>query len=1349
MTYFRWFILLFIISISATAQQVERISNFRYYSSSNGFYGDKVRAITQDDRGYLWFGTNEGIFTYNGWSFEKFNFEDSTLHSIVNGIIWKFFIDSQRRIWVGTNTGLVFFDQVSGTWQTCTLPNFPTHFITGITEDEKKTIWISTNHGIYQWVKGETKEIIASNESIDMANIVYGNKKLWIIGYNNIYTLNQSNQLVLQLQYTSNSNKADNFTIAYTFDPLGHIWIGKYDGNIFRIHVESKTIDIIDTKRATQNPSSIVNYFFNPPKSPHLYVCLDEGGVYQINKKSLELKNTLGPSLLPKLSTLKVTGVFIDKESNTWFSLEKNGLVVTNDLLNSFEFISIPTIVNNSIVSAVLKDSKQQLWIGTDGGGLVVQDKIGKLQHIFKHQDHQPNSISDNAILSIFEDSKKNIWVGSFRGGLSLYNPTNSSFKNYTASSNKINGLQRNDIRKIQEDAEGNLWLVVHGHGISRFNPTTETFTNYPEVASLWTYDVMIDKNGTVWAAGNNGVSYFDKKSQNFITLPCTRIGIDIHSLCEDAFGTLWMGTVKGLYYLDASKTTLKQLPFESILNKGTITAIKEVAPGKLIITTRKGIIVYDIKKRQTFYYSQNSGLPTEECIVNSIHVDVNKNVYVGSSKGLFVFNSTQLPQLILSEHPLVHKIDIFNTSITEVLDLHQSIDQLTSIALAYDQNHITFHFSFPHYQQSLADYTLEYQLVGIDKEWRLSTLPVIQYPSLPAGSYTMQVRMVSKSSAIHKGPIKSIDVTILPPFWETWWFRFGLVLLSLLGLYYYYQWKTKNIIAQNRLLEERINERTEKLNQQNKLLDEQKEALSIANQTKDKLFSIIAHDLRSPFSSILGLARMLTEKRYNLKEEEKIKVSETIYKSSLHAFELLDNLLDWARTQTDNIRFHPRDCNVAECIRAVVKPLEQTIQEKKSTLLLPSETNWYVSTDPELLKTILRNLVSNAIKFSPPSTPILIQINIDAHDALEIVIQDNGIGMPESYIHRLLVENEMLHSTRGTSGEQGTGLGLWLCKELIQKINAKWTIDSLPDKGTTISLRLPGKAFKGEALPLEKVEKIASDQQHSEPVLSHDVTIVNSMNTSKGKKLLLVDDTPEVLASIYKALDPYYTVLTATNGLEALDILENQDIDIILSDVMMPEMDGIELSSQIKKQDKTSHIPILLLTSQKSEFDIIKGLQTGADDYLIKPIHADILLVKIQQTLIRMDRLRKRFLLDNKEILEDLASNSVEQQLLQKVLQIIDDQLHDEGFGVEELSKRIGMHRSSLSKKIVQIAQVTPQELIKTQRLKKAAQLIVASGLTIAEVAYDVGFTDPKYFSRSFKTYFGVLPSEYVLKSK
>lgn len=1323
-------------------------SNFKFFTTRDGFYADNVTDITQDSLGFLWLGTSEGLYLYDGNTFSMF--ESFTAQSdLLTAKILCIFKDRNQDLWIGTSKGLVLYKHLEGDFKTISLQH-QSDYVSSIAQDRNGTIWLGTDNGIFTIDSGLTVRhvfpgihcpiLLARKEKTD---------RVFFVTYNHIVTLDAISCKVLDsIRYSNDRAVTDNYHTDAIIDKHDQLWISKYDGDLVQYALREKTLKVHNLKTRLLNPSAAVNHFFCRDTT-RLWLTINEGGIvyYDYAENSFCEFETPAQNHIPNY---KVSAFFIDREDNYWFAMEKTGLAMTNSYVNRFHHFTHPPFGKNRIISAILKDSEDNLWVGSDGGGLYLFDDENTLIQTFKNDPDKKGSLSNDAVLSLYEDSKKRIWVGTFRGGLSLFDKKAKTFRHYTENKDRTKGPLRNDIRKIVEDRAGNLWLVVHGKGVSCFNPRQETFTHYSNLKGLWTTDLCISKNRSVWVASSNGVVRKMPGQKNFgpvsgNTLPETVI----NCLYEDYQGKMWLGTLHGMYGFDARNNRFQKLNLSPLLSKASVKSINQDASGQYYIATNIGLFRLNAEKSIIDWFGEDDGLINEDFTINA---SCNKNnvLYLGTSDGCCWFDLSA--GLSPEAHIPIYLTDIkvFNKSIRfdKPYGVDKAIPYIHNLKLAYDQNYLTFNFAFPSFITGKSNINFEYKLEGFDKNWRSGNRELAAtYTSIPPGNYTLLVRLTRPDAyPSHNGELR-FSLFILPPFYETWWFRLLLTGLVVLSLFLYYKIKTRQLARTNRLLETKIRERTAEIQQQNEKLEAQRKELELTNATKDKLFSIIAHDLRSPFTTILAMSEYLVDQVLDKSSEKVRDITKGIYKASNNAHQILENLLQWAQTQTRKIEFSPEWVCVDSIFQSLIEGCELQCIEKNITIDYRSPETFDACIDSSMFETIIRNLLNNAIKYSLRGSSIVIEIHSQT-EGFAFTIKDQGIGMDKEKIDQIL--HGSVHSSEyGTSGEKGTGLGLTVVKEFIQYHRAHWKIISEKNQGTSITIEFPcvvrpSEAKEGISLLRESVEI-----ESAVTTTTQNIPDEETLRFLKTQTLLIVDDQKEIRKSIALQLEGKIQILEASNGKEALGIAENVMPDLIISDVIMPEMNGMEFSKKIKNDILTSHIPIILLTSQKEEKDVVAGLQTGVDDYILKPFQPTILLLKITNLLLNRERLRKKFSLNDDVFIHSMREDSLDRQFLVKVMAVIEKNLSNETFSVEMLGEEVAMHRSSLAKKIGALTGMKPNELIRSQRMKFAARLLLASGKNISEVAYESGFSDPKYFSKSFKAYFGCLPSDYLKESK
>lgn len=1335
-----FFLILFfclIIPVTSFAQS----ARFRFYGTKEGFYPDKVKQIVQDKDGFLWFATNEGLIKYDG-TFQSIQKEISTEYLSGTDILC-LLPESNGNIWIGTNKGLSIYDRERNQFLKVRFPNNEDSYVISLAQDSKGQIWAGTGQGVFKI----SSQLIAiplfkHNKFFNTLPFIKSRPSgsLVFITHNMIYTFDPNKALFVDSIFYSNEKViTDNYHTAITMDVFGNLWIGKYNGELYHYDFTTKSITKHDLKLIANNKSAIINNLYANTKDK-LWVLVDESGVYYYDYAS---KKFIGHYIPTKtlLPSYKVNSIFIDREGSTWLTMDRNGIAQLNNNYSTFKQIVPPKEAVNKIVSAVLKDKQGNLWVGTDGSGLFVYNSDNKLIKSFLSKEGVPNGLANDAILCIYQDTKNRVWIGTFRGGLSLFIPSTNSFKHYQYNPNKPNGLLRNDVRSIAEDNEGNLWLGVHGIGVSKFDPNTEQFINYTNLKSPWTNNVIVSKNGTVWASTNGGLSYLPKNDYKFSNILTENLATmedhDINCVYEDQKGIIWAGTLNGLYYLKQNK--LLKAEHSDQLAKINIKSIEEDIQGTLYLGTNRGLCKYVKGQGEQGWYGFSDGMPGEDFVLNSSY-NYKGLVYFGTSKGLCWFNPEHLTTEPITACPVVTDIHLFNKGFLK----NQNILNAKEITLSHFENFLTLFIASSTFKLSDEKIQIEYKLERLEKEWKtLGKNRSINYYSIPPGQYTFLARNVLAGTT-NKGPIYSLKITINPPFWDTWWFRLGVIISGILAAYAYFKFKTWRIKFRNKILEEKIKLRTQEIVDQNEKLERQHQELLVANNTKDTLFSIIAHDLRAPFSSIASLAQLLVSPQSKSDADEQREMTSYILQASRNALNIVENLLDWARTQTGRLHFRPIELSLNQLIIHVIQQYEYQLKDKNITVTFIANNALNVVVDKDMLETILKNLLVNAIKFTQAGGTIDVKVTNDTIN-YNIVIEDSGVGMSAEQIKRIN-ENAFHRSELGTKGEKGTGLGLEVIKEFLKYHQATWTVTSTVGKGTKFELHFTGEF----SVILNSSEKVVFNHLAVNNVIESKVLSESAVDVQfegiYGKLVLVVDDQEEIRKSIVYSLKENFEILEAENGRVAFDLAKSRMPDLIISDVVMPDMDGLLLSEMLKSEISTSHIPIIILTSQKEEASILLGLKKGIDDYMLKPFNPNILVLKVGNLLQNREQLKKRVSIDEEYLLKPISENSLDKIWLAKTHTIIEQNLSNEDFNVEILSKEMSMHRSNFSKKLTALTGQSPTDLIRIQRMKRAAKLILASGKNISEIAFEVGFSDPKYFSKAFKSHFGMLPSEYQL---
>jgi signal transduction histidine kinase/DNA-binding response OmpR family regulator len=662
----------------------------------------------------------------------------------------------------------------------------------------------------------------------------------------------------------------------------------------------------------------------------------------------------------------------------------------------------------------------------------------------------------------------------------------------------------------------------------------------------------------------------------------------------------------------------------------------------------------------------------------------------------------------------------------------------LKALELDHTQNNLFIKFAYPTFVQGSKKSLLEYRIKEINKNWTLLNKEMeLRFFGLPPGTYTLELRPIDSNT---EASTFTFPLTIHPPFYATWWFKVIGAIVLLLLLYFYYLNKTKQLITQNKILEQKIKERTQEISQQNIILSKQSESLNQANKTKDTLLTLIAHDLKNPFTSILSQSNYLYNNIHTIETSGIKTMIHEVYQSSKNALALLDNLLTWAKAENTHQSYtwlRPKDT-----IHDIINEFETTASKKKIKINTTEINSFEALVDKNIFETILRNLLHNALKFSFENGTIHIHTStLESLDGFKLIIQDEGIGMDPDDVDKIN-HFQLPNRQEGTMNEKSTGFGLSILYELFQSNSIELQVSSEKNKGTIFTL-----LFHHQLRNIAYQEN--SDSNPHPHTIENEWDLSNSPYDLKNKKILIVDDHENIRHAVSIHLKKHFTIYEATNGKEAIELAQTLLPDLIISDVLMPEMNGFELNKRIKNDPLTTHIPFVFLTAQDTEQDIINGLKMGVDDYLLKPFNPEILLLKIYNLLNTRELLKTKYKTEQNTTLETIAHNRLDQKLLTQLNEIIQKNIANEEFTVEQLSIDMGMHRSNLTKKITALTGLTPNDVIKTQRMKLAASLFMHTDKNISEVAYDCGYSDPKYFSKVFKGHHGLLPSEYISKNR
>ena len=1225
-------------------------------------------------------------------------------------------------------------------------------------KDSLGYLWIGSEKSLNRY-NGETLknydlESITSTESAGIFDILNLNGELYMLGSNgNLLKYNYAQDRLEKVIHIDNKN----FLSLKKLDK-DKIIIGLNTGFVI-YNITTHLVSDIYFPNSFINRKVIVN-------DNTIYIGSSRGFLvydYDANTNEIKLKDKV-------LENNDIVSIGLDNRGRLWIGTETNGLHVkdSNELIQ----VDIPQLSNKTYaIRSIEFDKKGKAIVSIDRLGLFIINEDLEIINSFSHNVDDVNSISQNSIYEIYIDNENAYWLGLREGGVNIIYPKDNPFSEIKHILNEPNSINNNTIRSIKEDAQGALWFGTE-NGISKFQDQQWTnFTQHPKLYNtavlaideykdellLGTYGegvIRINKeDGSVlenlltpkvplkfvftikafendlWVAGSDGplMHYADNKLVSSYPVGLVRTlvaGFDdiyyvgsstgfheinkrnrsVRRLAKDEFNNIneiqslffdpynnviWIGSTSGFYKFHLGSEKAENLSPSPNKEIGTVFSIKKDNTQQLYIGAISGLWKYSVKQEFSRKYNKQDGLSIDEFGPNANEQLSGGRLAFGGPKGGVIFQ----PLDIEKDHSLG---DIFisnfeiNGKQPDSLTLPKNINFIENVALQYDQNSISFNFEVIKFHGSKRN-KFQYKLEGVDEDWKsVYGNSKITYSNLSPGNYTLQAKAFNpdgEQSAFEK----SLLITVKKPFWKSnLAFSMYALLLFLIGYLIYELYKQYH------------SKRT--------------------NDDRIKFFIDVAHDIRTPVSLIQLLVKQLPT------QEDPRKSLKLIQRNTENLNEYVSQLLDFQKIDRNQLKLQVSRVNLKDCLEGIIQDFTPILQQKSIDIELDVK-NLPVWFDAVKMKRIFYNMISNAIKYSEEGGQINIKAFVEK-DHLHVEFKDNGIGIPERQ-HDLIFKR----FTRGTNvsnkGIPGTGIGLMLSKKIVELHRGKILLESKENIGSKFTIVLPNGSqhFKEEELIRQDEANSAANENDVENLIK------------ESKVILLVEDNKELRKAIRSELESSYTILEAENGKEGLLVALSKNPDLIITDVMMPEMNGTELCDLLKTNFKTSHIPIIILSALSDIEDRIRGLKTGADAYVEKPFNTEILKVTIKNLI--KSRENVSHLLQDKKVEKKLSQDEV---FLSDLIQLIKDNLTSNDFSIDDLCEKMGLSRSNLFRKLKGLIQMSPSDLIIKIKLSKAEELLKQKKHSrISDIAYESGFNDPKYFSTLFKKHYGQTPKEFL----
>jgi signal transduction histidine kinase/ligand-binding sensor domain-containing protein/AraC-like DNA-binding protein len=1090
-----------------------------------------------------------------------------------------------------------------------------------------------------------------------------------------------------------------------------------------------------------------------------------ESLLYYDEENDCILKYTPDSSKPNVLDAMGFRDVYFDRKGAMWLGTNTSGVWYSfgPDSFNSFLIFKRGFSSEHWIgsVNSILIDGKKQYWIG-HVQGIDIVDKDLTIVQRFGIED----GLSGDDIWDIKLDNKGNIWVTSYSKGLQRFDPAKGNFIDYPNIDSKTGLLTGQDIREIYYDRSKNqFWLAQHGNGLSMFDLSSGTFLNYKFDTDLdylnWSTTIILDNEKNVWLGGFTGAFVFDhelKLKHHFVSSPENEnslSSININKIYQDSNGNIWVGTTSGLDLYRPQTRDFLRLGMLNKLLKADICDISEDKDGILWLSTKGvGILSFDPKKlsRENAldiqHYIRQDGLLSNEFSYRSFFRSSEGQFYYGGLNGFTSFVPGEIRNNQIVPNVEITRVSLFDELIYPSLNERvQYAKGLKKLVVRHYENVLTIGFNAFNFNKSEKNqYT--YMLEGFDDRWYSANQHrKAVYTNLPAGRYTFRVK-ASNNDGVWNHEGASMEIVVLAAWWQTSIFRIAVLLFLILVSFFIFRWRVRSIKEQKYQLEKMVQAKTLELENQNLEIRQMADKLHEADQSKIRFFMNISHEFRTPLSLIIGPVEKVISRSDLLPDVQK--QLNYVHRNARRLHRLISQLLDLRKMNLNLLKLKISEGNLNEFINQIYESFN-FLAEDKSILYSfsvegnqPDGSHWF---DQDAVEKIISNLLSNAFRHTGRNGSVSILLKYHQDDMVSIIVRDTGSGISEVVMPYIF--DRFYSSANGNASSEGIGIGLSLVRELVILHRGEIKVESKPGKGSEFNITIPiiRNAYSPEEIAEEALGRKCVETENAVNLIADIPQNVAKNGTTGSFRFLLVEDDQDLQRFIRDELSEMGEVKVAGNGEEAVRVLETYRPDIILSDIMMPVMNGMALCSLIKKSEEYSHIPVVLLTAQSNDENIISGLETGADDYITKPFNPSVLRARLLNIINTRRKLQKAFdryatlMNDNQYI------SRKEDDFLERAIKYVENNISDPNLGLKELVKELGVSKTSLYNKINEQTGYSINIFIRIIRLKAAAYLLEAGHDNISEIAYSVGFNDPNYFSKCFKEYYKKTPSEFSKK--
>jgi signal transduction histidine kinase/ligand-binding sensor domain-containing protein/DNA-binding response OmpR family regulator len=1345
---------------------------------SQGLSNNEVTSIFKDEKGFIWLGTMSGLNRWDGYGFKIFRHDLRDPNSLDDDFIVQILEGPGQTLWVSTREGLNVYDPLTERFNRNAGALLHAMHINGdtvsdIRKDKNDNYWFlmtGAGGGLYKYETASKQTTyflprpgIMRSMGADPSGdwwILYGDgilEKMDIrTGRVVVRTAALQRDLPVKTQDYHLYVDAQGDCWVYAAAGLsGLLWYRPSSGETRVIRKESNGLHL---------NTNLITGVVQDDKGM-IWIATDHGGINLLDKKAMSIQYLLTQDDDDKsISQNAVDYLYKDLAGVIWAGTYKKGASYYQDDMYKFPLYrhqpSNPNSLPYDDVNRFVEDGKGNLWIGTNGGGLLYLNRQTGKYTRYQHDPTHPNSLSNDVIVSLCLDHEQKLWIGTYYGGMDCFD--GRSFIHHRHKEDDSTSVGDDRVWEIHEAPNGKLWVGTLAAGLDLYDKKRNVFTHHQPDPSVDPYapgtgstmhsayvsDLVEDREGNLWIGTSIGIDVLEAATGRFrhyvneANKPASLSNNNVISIKEDSRGLIWVGTREGLNVFNKKGNDFTIFRRGDGLPDNTILNILEDNDHQLWLSTPNGLSrVNVLTDTETGHitcrytnYDQSYGLQGKEFNENAALKTRNGELIFGGANGFNMFDPQKLrtsphrSQLIFTDLQVFNKTVEIGEKLNGHIILPQSITESRQITLRPNENVFSIGFAALDFLDA-QKVRYAYMLEPFNKDWLVGDGRKAVYTNLDPGNYTFKVR-ASGEDGSWNDQVLELGIKILPPFWKTP-LAYVLYLLLFIG----------SLLLARRILLQRAAMRFA-------LEHERKEAqrLHALDMMKIRFFTNVSHEFRTPLSLILTPLDKIIQ---NTEDPARKNQFHLIHRNARRLLNMVNQLLDFRKLEVQELRLNTSKGDIVRFIKELSYSFTDIAEKKNITFSfregISSLCTYY---DPDKMERIIFNLLSNAFKFTPEHGEVGVTLEFEPGVAPGLVgsvpdptrgteakgptlvlnVNDTGIGIEKDKQEKIF-ERFFQNEIPGSMVNQGSGIGLAITWEFVRLHNGTIRVESEPGLGSCFTVTLP---------------VVVAEEPTAEPAPVLPVEGDKRGKKSKKQTVLLVEDNEDFRFYLKDNLREYFHILEAVNGKEGWQKTLGAHPDLVVSDISMPEMNGIDLCRKIKEDNRTSLIPVILLTALTGEEQQLRGLETGANDYMTKPFNFEILLSKIRNLLVQQATARKTFTKQVEASPSLPRVESTDEKFIRQALELVEKNMANPDFSVEEMSRELFISRVALYKRLLALTGKTPIEFIRSVRLKRAAQLLEKSRQTVSEVAYEVGFNNPKYFSRYFKAEFGVLPSAY-----